>query len=108
MTPGGRKHRPAFGNEQRERKRSSLEGARRAAVLLCLSASSACTLGPDYARPIVETPPEYRFDEPALAASGLVNGPAWWTASATNTLNQLIREGVANNRDLTHRNRARR
>ena len=74
--------------------------ARRAAVLLCLSASTACTLGPDYERPEVAVPPEYRFDEPALASSGLVNGPAWWQSFGDEHLDGLIREAVENNRDL--------
>ena len=74
--------------------------ARRAAVLLCLFASSACTVGPDYERPVVETPAAYRFDEPALSSSGLVNGPAWWQGFGDNTLDGLIREAVENNRDL--------
>ena len=74
--------------------------ARQAAVLLCLVASSACTVGPDYERPVVETPAAYRFDEPALASSGLVNGPAWWQGFGDDTLDGLIREAVENNRDL--------
>ena len=74
--------------------------ARRAAVLLCLSASTACTLGPDYERPEVATPAEWRFDEPALASSGLVNGPAWWQGFGDEHLDGLIREAVENNRDL--------
>ena len=74
--------------------------ARRAAVLLCLSASSACTLGPDYERPVVETPGAYRFDNATLSSTGLVNGPAWWQGFGDESLDGLIREAIENNRDL--------
>ena len=72
--------------------------ARQVVAVLCLSASSACTQGPDYVRPAVSVPEAYRFDDSALMASA--RAPAWWTAFGDEVLDGLVRECVANNRDL--------
>lgn len=72
---------------------------RRALAALLLCASAACTQGPDYQRPVVEVPAEYRLGQD-LAAAPLPDGPAWWEAFGDPELDRLIRECVANNRDL--------
>jgi multidrug efflux system outer membrane protein len=66
-------------------------------MVIFLSACAACTQGPDYVRPSVEVPVDYRFDE------GLNTTPdtaTWWNAFDDEVLNGLIREAVAANRDL--------
>jgi outer membrane protein, multidrug efflux system len=60
---------------------------------------AACTVGPDYARPPIGTPPEFRGamappTEPSLA------GQAWWQIFPDETLHALIREGLARNYDV--------
>ena len=72
--------------------------ARNAVAALCLGASTACTQGPDYERPVVSVPDAYRFDDSAFSAS--TQAPAWWTAFNDPILDQLVREVVTNNRDL--------
>lgn len=72
--------------------------ARHAAIMLCLGACAACTQGPDYMRPMVSVPDAYRFDAGPNAASS--QSPKWWSAFNDPILDQLVREGVTNNRDL--------
>ncbi|HKZ08016.1 MAG TPA: efflux transporter outer membrane subunit [Methylomirabilota bacterium] len=60
---------------------------------------AACTLGPDYTRPAVDTPPDFRGalappSEPSLGDLG------WWQVYADETLQGLIREGLAANYDV--------
>jgi multidrug efflux system outer membrane protein len=71
--------------------------ARHAAALICISASAACTQGPNYVRPVVAVPEAYRFDDSVFSASTQI---AWWTEFNDPVLDQLIRECIANNRDL--------
>ena len=73
---------------------------RKAAALLCLGACAACTQGPDYERPVVEVPATYRFDQAAAATEALPEGGAWWDGFRDPELDRLIRECLANNRDL--------
>jgi multidrug efflux system outer membrane protein len=49
-------------------------------------------------RPVVSVPEAYRFDDSGF--SGSTQGTAWWTAFNDPILDQLVREGVSNNRDL--------
>lgn len=74
--------------------------SRNAPALLCLIAAASCTQGPDYQRPVVQIPSTYRFDASALSSSTLPAGPAWWNAFGDDVLDRLVRECVANNRDL--------
>lgn len=74
------------------------KSARRAATLVCLGVSAACTVGPDYERPIVSIPDAYRFDDSTLLAAA--PSPTWWNAFNDEILNGLVRESVTNNRDL--------
>ena len=68
-----------------------------AAVSCCLWLVSGCVQGPDYVKPAVEVPPAYRFGEllPSTAQQ-----PAWWNAYRDPYLDGLVREALANNRDL--------
>jgi multidrug efflux system outer membrane protein len=58
---------------------------------------SGCLLGPDYARPKIETPANYRF----TAAEGTeVANTAWWEQFQDPVLNDLITTALANNWDV--------
>jgi len=58
---------------------------------------AACTLGPDYRRPEVETPPAWRA--PAADAADVAN-LAWWEQFQDPVLTALVLEAVRNNKDL--------
>jgi multidrug efflux system outer membrane protein len=74
--------------------------ARLAPTLLApLTLLAACTLGPDYKRPEVSAPPEFRAamtppDQPSLGDLG------WWQLYPDETLQVLIREALASNYDV--------
>jgi multidrug efflux system outer membrane protein len=63
-----------------------------------LLATAGCVQGPDYARPAVAVPDEFRFQ----AATGSFEGDTevWWDAFGDPTLNAMVDEALANNRDL--------
>ncbi|QSX78789.1 efflux transporter outer membrane subunit [Agrilutibacter solisilvae] len=56
-------------------------------------------LGPDYVRPTVEVPGEYRFAGAAPAATLDAVDP-WWHGFGDAALDTLVTEGLAQNRDL--------
>lgn len=56
-----------------------------------------CTVGPDYRRPVVETPQAWRFEE--KEARELVN-PPWWEQFNDPVLNELIGSALRENKDL--------
>ncbi|HTO17638.1 MAG TPA: efflux transporter outer membrane subunit [Pseudomonas sp.] len=58
---------------------------------------AGCMVGPDYQRPPLDMPPSYR--EPAPVDDTFANLP-WWGLFADPTLEALIEEALANNRDL--------
>ena len=68
------------------------------ALLCCLSLLSGCAVGPNYKRPIIDSPAAFR------AESQATNGPypelAWWEVYKDETLQALIREALTNNYDL--------
>jgi outer membrane protein, multidrug efflux system len=60
----------------------------------------ACSpVGPDYARPPVVTPTQYRFIEGTEQAESLADAP-WWQVFDDPVLQALVREAIANNLDL--------
>jgi len=65
--------------------------------LLVVLALSGCLLGPDYQRPVVDTPPAFRFAE--SDAKDLVN-TAWWEQFQDPALNELIATALADNLDV--------
>jgi outer membrane protein, multidrug efflux system len=69
-----------------------------ALVLLALTAAG-CTVGPNYERPKLEPPAQYR-DVPTAPAPASVADLPWWQLFQDPALQALIREGVANNLDL--------
>jgi multidrug efflux system outer membrane protein len=58
---------------------------------------TACTLGPDYARPKVDAPGKFRFA--STEASDLANTP-WWQQFEDPVLDELIRTALADNLDV--------
>src|SRR5262245_55115391 len=72
--------------------------ARRLLPLALVLAAAGCTLGPNYNRPAIPTPPTWR-DIPQAEAETLANAP-WWTVFDDPTLQELIRIALAENKDL--------
>ena len=68
------------------------------AILCCLLAVGGCVQGPDYVRPTVEVPASYRYQnaQPAMLAPE----STWWSGFGDQHLDLLVREALANNRDL--------
>jgi multidrug efflux system outer membrane protein len=59
---------------------------------------TGCMMGPNYSRPQMPTPPQYRFAESAQAET-LADAP-WFQIFDDLTLQALIQEAIANNLDL--------
>ena len=59
---------------------------------------SACMVGPDYERPTVDTPKEWRFPDPKAMAN--VANTAWWQQFQDPVLNRLIQIALQENKDL--------
>lgn len=62
---------------------------------LCLF---GCAVGPNYQRPVVDSPAAFRGQSPA--ANGAYADLAWWEVYHDATLQALIREALTNNYDL--------
>jgi len=77
---------------------------RAAPVLLCLLSLCACKLGPNYKRPAVAVPVQYRGvapDLPAPAPGGQAFAEMdWWSVFQDQVLQSLIKEALANNYDM--------
>jgi multidrug efflux system outer membrane protein len=63
------------------------------------SLAACTTLGPNYQRPSLPTPPQFRFAEQTAQAESLADLP-WWQVFDDPSLQTLVREAVANNLDL--------
>jgi outer membrane protein, multidrug efflux system len=66
--------------------------------LLALVLIAGCAVGPNYKRPAVDTPANYRFA--ASQATNSIGDLPWWEVFKDSTLQDLIRSAVANNYDL--------
>ncbi|MDD9820438.1 MAG: efflux transporter outer membrane subunit [Nitrospira sp.] len=67
---------------------------------MCLSVFGGCALGPDYARPPVESADGFRMQQgPDSGASSLAD-LAWWELFQDPHLQALIRQALLHNRDL--------
>jgi multidrug efflux system outer membrane protein len=69
------------------------------AVCVSLLLSGCAPVGPNYARPQLPTPPQYRFVEGTAQAQTLADAP-WFQVFDDPTLQALIRDAIANNLDL--------
>ena len=67
------------------------------ASLALLALAQGCAVGPNYERPELPVPPSFR-DTPEEQAS--VADLPWWEVFGDPTLQALVRESLANNRDL--------
>jgi outer membrane protein, multidrug efflux system len=73
---------------------------RRALLAVGLAlATTSCLMGPDYQRPVVPTPAQYRDAPPTQDAATIADLP-WWNVFKDPELLSLIGEAVQNNRDL--------
>src|SRR3954454_18821972 len=76
--------------------------SRHAAALAFTVASTllaGCAVGPNYERPKLPTPPQYRFVADADQAQSLADLP-WWEVFDDPALQTLLGEAVTNNLDL--------
>jgi outer membrane protein, multidrug efflux system len=60
-------------------------------------AIAACTLGPDYRRPVVEVPAAWRITNEEAAH---ISDVAWWDRFNDPVLSHLVRTALENNKDL--------
>ncbi len=73
---------------------------RRALLAVSLAlATTSCLMGPDYQRPVVPTPTQYRDAAPTQDPATIADLP-WWNVFKDPELLSLIGEAVQNNRDL--------
>jgi len=71
-----------------------------AAAAAALVLLSGCMLGPDYKRPELAVPDQYRFNLPRAELSPSAADTAWWQQFGDPQLNALIDEALANNLDV--------
>jgi multidrug efflux system outer membrane protein len=69
------------------------------APIVALAAAGCATVGPNYARPSVPTPAQYRSIEGVAQGESLADAP-WWAVFEDPFLQSLIREAIQNNLDL--------
>lgn len=72
---------------------------RAASALLCASLLSSCVMGPDYQRPQVTQPNDFRFQINQTDATSFAD-LAWWDVFRDPALQSLIGNALANNYDL--------
>lgn len=75
----------------------------RSVAVLAALASGACTVGPNYSRPIVQTPEVYRSaaaDAPPSAAGASLGEQRWWEVFDDRVLQDLIRTAIQQNFDV--------
>ncbi|HMK65200.1 MAG TPA: TolC family protein, partial [Thermodesulfobacteriota bacterium] len=66
-------------------------------LLLLIISLTGCMIGPDYRRPPIETPTNWRFED--KGAKDLVN-TAWWEQFNDPVLNGLIQTALSENKDI--------
>ena len=66
-------------------------------TLLAVALSACTVVGPDYQRPVVDSPPQWRI---SYQQSADVANTEWWKQFDDAALNQLIDQALRNNRDL--------
>jgi outer membrane protein, multidrug efflux system len=73
--------------------------SRACVAVAMLSLTVGCTVGPNYERPQLPSPPQFRFVEGIDQAQTLADVP-WWRVFDDPALQALIREALTNNLDL--------
>jgi len=76
-----------------------MRGERFAAALLAAALASACAVGPDYVRPPVASPEDFRNHVGPTEAASLADLP-WWEVFEDTVLQQLIVDALKANYDL--------
>jgi multidrug efflux system outer membrane protein len=74
--------------------------SRPAALTCCALLLSSCVQGPDYVKPTVEVPGQYRFAGAPIPPDQAAVAQTWWIGFGDPTLDALVQEAIANNRDL--------
>ena len=75
--------------------------ARFVCVVVAAGVAVSCTkVGPDYERPKLPTPPQYRFADTAESQAATLADLPWWQVFDDPALQALLRDAVANNLDL--------
>ena len=69
----------------------------RASCLAAVIATVGCTVGPDYARPKIDSPPAWRIEYQEAAE---VANSRWWQAFGDPALDQLVDSAVRDNLDV--------
>jgi outer membrane protein, multidrug efflux system len=67
------------------------------AALAIAALLTGCTMGPDYTRPKIDAPAEFRFEPKAVAETA---NTEWWKQYNDPVLEALIAEALANNRNV--------
>jgi multidrug efflux system outer membrane protein len=68
-----------------------------AILIIALTTVTGCTVGPDYVRPEIDTPEDWRFK--IEDAAGTVN-TGWWEQFNDPVLDALINQALLNNKDV--------
>jgi outer membrane protein, multidrug efflux system len=66
-------------------------------LILFISVVSGCAIGPDFQKPVVNSPSEFRFD---LSGKDTTEILCWWELFNDPILDSLIRTALAENRDV--------
>src|SRR5215831_9386913 len=69
-----------------------------ARLSLLVAIFAGCAVGPDYKRPVIDSPPAFRSE--SQGTNGAYAELTWWEVYKDDTLQALIREGLTNNYDL--------
>ena len=60
---------------------------------------SGCAIGPNYKRPAIDSPPQFRTGSDTVSTNSLAD-LSWWDVYKDETLKELIRTALTNNYDL--------
>lgn len=80
-----------------------MNSARSFALPVLLISLAGCTVGPNYKRPQIKTPDQFRGLAPATGQQGATEAfgeMKWWTVFQDKALEDLIKEALANNYDV--------
>jgi multidrug efflux system outer membrane protein len=84
--------------EKHDRGRLSKAGGAVIATVVALAILSGCAVGPNYQRPSVIVPGDFRFGTSPTPPS--LGELPWWEVFKDSTLQELIRAALTNNYDL--------
>jgi len=70
------------------------------AAAVAILSSAACTVGPNYQRPVIQTPPAFRAPEPQPPQEASLGDLKWFEVFKDEQLQALIRAAMVRNYDL--------